>query len=205
METFLNLSLSAIILAGGKSSRMGQDKALLEVGGVPLLQKTATLIQAIADPIYIITPWSERYQSIVPPSCHLLRETLLSGDTQGPLVGFAQALTYIKTEWVLLLACDLPNLNAPEIEQWLSYLVRVSPAAIACLPRHAKGWEPLSGFYRRCCLKDLETFIDSGGRSFQGWLKNKWVEELPVSDSNSLFNCNTPADLLKINNTINHY
>ncbi|MDJ0601280.1 MAG: molybdenum cofactor guanylyltransferase [Crocosphaera sp.] len=195
METTFKLDLSAIILAGGYSSRMGTDKALIEIQGVPLLQRTATLIQAYADSVYIITPWIERYQTIVSSHCHLLREICPSGETQGPLVAFAQGLVYVKTEWVFLLACDLPNLTPFVIEGWLKTLDQVSPEAMAYLPRHPKGWEPLCGFYRSSCLTSLENFIDGGGRSFQQWLEFHPVEELFVSDRSVLFNCNTPTDL----------
>ncbi len=136
METHCPTRLSAIILAGGKSSRMGKDKALLEVQGIPLLQRTATLMQGYAHPVYIITPWMERYQSIIGANCHLLREHCPSGDTQGPLVAFAQALVHVRTEWVFLLACDLPNLTTQAVEGWGQQLDRVEEEAIACLPRH---------------------------------------------------------------------
>ncbi|WP_107668944.1 molybdenum cofactor guanylyltransferase [Cyanothece sp. BG0011] len=198
METPFQADLSAIILAGGKSSRMGQDKALIEVRGVPLLQRTATLIQGYANPVYVITPWVERYQRIVPSRCHLLQEVCPSGETQGPLVGFAQALSYVKTEWVLLLACDLPNLTIQCIEAWLQQLPETSDHVIACLPRHQKGWDPLCGFYRSSCLTSLEGFIEQGGRSFQQWLHPQSVQELLVSDRSVLFNCNTPMDLKDI-------
>ncbi len=174
---------------------MGKDKALIEVQGVPLLQRIATLIQAYANPVYIITPWIERYQTIIPANCYLLRESYPSGETQGPLVGFAQALVYVKTDWVLLLACDLPNLTTQAVEQWLQELHHVSDEAIAYLPRHQKGWEPLCGFYRSSCLTSLDSFIQAGGRSFQQWLQPHSVQELFVSDRSVLFNCNTPMDL----------
>ncbi len=195
METPLTTHLSAIILAGGKSSRMGKDKALIEVQGVPLLQRTATLVQGYADPVYIITPWIERYQRIISTNCHLLRENCPSGETQGPLVGFAQALVHVKTEWVLLLACDLPNLTTEAVAEWLPQLDQVDDEAIACLPSHKKGWEPLCGFYRSSCLTSLDKFIQAGGRSFQQWLQLHCVEELLVSDRSVLFNCNTTMNL----------
>ena len=199
MERTFTLDLSAIILAGGYSSRMGTDKALIEIQGVPLLQRTATLIQAYADSVYIITPWIERYQTIVPVHCHLLREICPSGKTRGPLVAFAQALDHVLTDWVLLLACDLPNLTPLVLEEWLKTLDQLSDDVMAYLPRHAKGWEPLCGFYRSSCLTALDSFIHGGGRSFQQWLELNPVKELFVSDRSVLLNCNTPMDLQQIN------
>lgn len=195
METPLSTDISAIILAGGKSSRMGKDKALIEVQGIPFLQRTATLVQGYAYPVYIITPWIERYQTILGVNYHWLREHCPSGDTEGPLVAFAQALVHVKTEWVFLLACDLPNLTPEAIALWLQQLDQVDDNAIACLPRHEKGWDPLCGFYRSSCLTFLDSFIEGGGRSFQQWLQLHCVEELLISDRSVLFNCNTPMDI----------
>ncbi|MDJ0511790.1 MAG: molybdenum cofactor guanylyltransferase [Crocosphaera sp.] len=198
METAFDRDLSAIILAGGKSTRMGKDKALLKIQGAPLLQRTAILTQAYVERTYIVTPWIERYSTIFLPECHLLQEQCSSGETEGPLVGFAQGLLHVTTKWVLLLACDLPNLTNLALEEWLQQLDSVSEDAIACLPRHQKGWEPLCGFYRTSSLSDLERFIEGGGRSFQRWLQSHHVEELFISDRSVLFNCNTPDDLITV-------
>jgi molybdopterin-guanine dinucleotide biosynthesis protein A len=195
MKTFSKNNLSAIILAGGKSSRMGTDKALIPIQGIPMLKRLATLAQEYTTDVYIITSWPKRYQSIIPPNCYLIQEVCLSEETQGPLVGFGQALPHIKTSWVWLLACDLPNLTSPDILPWFTYLETVPEKAIALLPRHPKGWEPLCGFYRYSCLDSLQKFINSGGRSFQIWLQKEVISELPISNYQILLNCNTPEDL----------
>lgn len=193
-------SITAIILAGGQSSRMGQDKALLKVGAFPLLQRICLVARECSAQVNVITPWPQRYQSILPNECRIIQEVLLPDQTQphGPLIGFAQGLAQVNTEWVLLLACDLPYLNSSEIKRWFQYLLAASPEIIALLPRNSKGWEPLSGFYRCCCLPLLNNFIAQGGRSFQHWLAQHPVAELPISNPQLLFNCNTPEDLNKI-------
>ena len=225
METSPQSKIAAIILAGGQSSRMGQDKALIEFQGIPLVQKVCRVAQSCTSQVYVITPWTERYQYLVPEGCRLIREVAfpkgrshLSGPVStdrrdkkkaenrrkipppGPLVGFSQALTHVPvtTEWVLLLACDLPNLTTAVIGQWSGYLAATPEESIALLPRHAKGWEPLCGFYRRRCLALLEEFIEGGGRSFQQWLAPHPVQELPLINRQVLFNCNSPEDLAQL-------
>jgi len=189
-------SLTAIILAGGQSSRMGQDKALLDIQGVPLLQRTCQVAQGCADPVYIVTAWSDRYQVVVPPSCQFIQETLTgTNPPQGPLSGFAQALPRVQTTWTLLLACDLPLLSLEELQTGIVALESIPKDAIALLPRSEQGWEPLCGFYHRRCLSLLTAFVDQGGRSFQQWLADQVVEEWLISDRRMLFNCNTPNDL----------
>lgn len=199
---------------------MGQDKALISLQGVPLLVRVCGLALQCASEVYVVTPWPERYQEILPDACTLLQEAPLLGATDqngpghsahGPLVGFAQGLTQVQTDWVLLLACDLPRLKVEILQRWIEELTRTEAAIsqkqrrastvkcgseiIAFLPRQAKGWEPLCGFYRRSCLPGLTDFINQGGRSFQQWLADHSVQELPLLEDYMLFNCNRPEDL----------
>jgi molybdopterin-guanine dinucleotide biosynthesis protein A len=215
-----NDKITAIVLAGGRSSRMGRDKALLPVDGVPLLQRVCEVAIALCDRAYVVTPWQERYQHLLPVRCEFIREKYLESQKskvrsqnqpltnlpihptphsplptpQGPLIGFAQGLTHVETEWVLLLACDLPRLRLEVLQEWASELERIPDEAIALLPRHPKGWEPLCGFYRRSCLPALEQYIEQGGRSFQQWLAQHSVQSLSRVEPPILFNCNTPAE-----------
>lgn len=187
--------ITAIILAGGESSRMGQDKALLPIGSQTLLGQVCSVAQDATNQVYVVTPWVEKYRSIVPLGCQLIKEELvLNAPSNTPIIGFAQGLQLVSTKWVLLLACDLPHISLFPVKQWSKALATVFPTEMACLPRSPKGWEALSGFYRRDCLASLLSYIELGGKSFQGWLTQIQVKELVLSDRTCLFNCNTPAD-----------
>jgi molybdopterin-guanine dinucleotide biosynthesis protein A len=190
----VDFPVTALILAGGQSSRMGQDKALIALQGVPLLSRICQIAQACTPQVYIITPWPAKYQAIVPENCQFISEVRLE-NASGALIGFAQGLAQIKTDWVLLLACDLPYLRADILQAGIAQLPEITEKAIAFLPRSAKGWEPLCGFYRRRCLEQLNQFIAGGGRSFQLWLGQNAAQELTITDAQMLFNCNTPKDL----------
>jgi molybdopterin-guanine dinucleotide biosynthesis protein A len=195
--------LAAIVLAGGQSQRMGRDKALIDIEGVPLLRRVCDVALQCTPLVYVITFRPDQYRAIVPPTCHLLQEYVLPSEKtpHGPLIGLAQALEAIqpeaKTEWLLLLACDLPFLSSERLQQWANALEHVGDA-IALLPRSAKGWEPLCGFYRTSCLVSLRAAIERGDRSFQSWLAQEVVKELSVNDAQMLFNCNTPQDLERV-------
>jgi molybdopterin-guanine dinucleotide biosynthesis protein A len=203
----MSSSLSAIILAGGQSSRMGRDKALIKVGGIPLLRRTCEVALQCASQVFVVTSWTGKYAEIVPDRCFLMKEKLLPNQSkpQGPLIGFAQGLAQVETEWVLLLACDLPGLNRDILQGWMLQLAQVNEVA-ALLPQSRQGWEPLCGFYRSDRLPSLTQFIQQGGRSFQGWLDQESVEAIRFSDEPEkkrqeqamLFNCNTPEDLEQI-------
>ena len=190
------VSLAAIALAGGQSSRMGQDKALLELDGISLIQRTYQIARQCANPVYVVTPWTDRYRGILPADCQFIQDWQ-PGATKphGPLVGFAQALRQVETDWVLLLACDLPHLKLEVLQNWIVELENVSVEAIALLPKNPQGWwEPLCGFYRCSCLPELTEFVEAGGRSFQKWLAHQPVQELTLDHPQMLFNCNTPAE-----------
>lgn len=176
---------------------MGRDKALISFQGVPLLQRVCEVALNCTNQVYVVTPWPDRYQDILPDACRFIQEVPLAGATtpHGPLVGFAQGLAHIETDWVLLLACDLPQLQVKVLQDWATHLQQTEEDVIALLSRHPKGWEPLCGFYRCQCLPALTQFIEQGGRSFQHWLAQHSVQELPITNTDLLFNCNTPSDL----------
>ncbi len=190
--------LAVVILAGGRSSRMGRDKAAIEIAGVPLIRRIYDVVATCVElgQIYVVTPWPQQYRQILPADCKFILE---QQPHQGPLIAFAQALAEINSTWVLLLACDLPNLSTPAIQDWIDRLPSIDSQSIAYLPRHvSKGWEPLCGFYRQICRDSAIEYIDRGGQSFQGWLKMNVVTELVITDPLCLLNCNTPADLAAI-------
>ena len=201
-----------MILAGGKSSRMGRDKATIEIDGIPLLRRIYDVVAGCNDrviksiagaegkpfaSISVVTPWMERYQSILPSDCNFIAE---ESPHQGSLMGFAQGLSQIEADWLLLLACDLPNLSSSFIQNSIEQLRDIPTESMAYLAKCDRGWEPLCGFYRGNCLDSLREYINSGGKSFQGWLKTKIVTELSIDNPQILLNCNTPADLAEIIN-----
>lgn len=187
--------VAALILAGGKSSRMGEDKALIPWDGTPMLTRVFQVAAECCQQVYILTPWPEKYQTIVPESEFLLE----SNPGQGPLIGLAEGLRQIPAEWVLLLACDMPLLQASILQNWINTLTQVPTETLALVPRREERWEPLCAFYRHSSLSNLHKFIQQGGRSFQSWLNQVSVQPLSVSQESKdmLWNCNTPFDLAK--------
>ncbi len=71
----LNLPIASLILAGGKSSRMGTDKALVLYKNKPMLQRVYQVAASCTEQVYVLTPWKERYQNILPSDCNYILET----------------------------------------------------------------------------------------------------------------------------------
>lgn len=207
----------AIVLAGGQSRRMGQDKALLQLQGEALLTRTCRTALAVSDSfkpgvarrVWAITARPD-YQSLLPQGCELL----LEDDPQGPLNAFAQGLEQLESGadgWVLLLACDLPLLTVEDLVGAIAHLADLSPEVDAYLPPAASetrlgerstnkqiDWEPLCGFYRQRCLNSLNGAINQGTRSFQRWLKQLNIAPLTQWPSKHLLNCNRPQDWAEV-------
>ncbi|MGD0956196.1 MAG: molybdenum cofactor guanylyltransferase [Candidatus Acidiferrales bacterium] len=184
--------IAGFILAGGESSRMGRDKALLELGGVPLILRTARLVESVAGaPAVIGNP--EAYRSLNLP---------VIGDDRpgaGPLGGIATALRASDAPWSLVVACDLPYLT----RDWLDYLIAraLASPADAVLPMNALGAEPLCAIYHKRCEPAIRRALERGTRKVTDGLKDVRVEtiapaEWKAFDSGGLLfkNMNSPED-----------
>lgn len=176
-------SLVAVILAGGRSSRMGHDKALISVGEATLIQRTCRVALQCTDGVYVITPWPDRYRPALPSTIRFIVEAPSPGQAgafQGPLRALITALSVLQAKpeppaWVLALACDMPNLSAAVLATWRNDLDNLEPHCLAYLPKHQHRWEPLCGFYRAAAIESLEQYAETGGQSFQGWLNQQAI------------------------------
>ncbi|MCJ8283581.1 MAG: molybdenum cofactor guanylyltransferase [Rivularia sp. ALOHA_DT_140] len=189
-----HLSISSLILAGGKSSRMGSDKALISYQGKPMLQRVYQVATECTQQVYVLTPWKERYQNILPPECNYLIETQPG---KGPVNGLSEGLKQISADWILLLACDLPLLDVDIIKIWINKLPQIPTSTLALVPRRSQIWEPMCGFYRTKLKTELDSFLNQGKRSFQELLSGIEIEVLEVDEKVNfmLFNCNYQGDL----------
>lgn len=184
--------IASFILAGGISSRMKRDKALLEIGGVPLLVRTARLLKSVAEAPVVVGD-RVAYGSFVFP--------VIADDWPGtgPLGGIATALRVSNASWNLVVACDLPYLTG----EWLSFLVAraAASAADAVLPVNEKGAEPLCAMYHKRGEPAIRVALENGIRKVTDGLHNIRVEtiapaEWKAFDSEGLLfkNMNLPRD-----------
>lgn len=185
--------IDSFILAGGSSTRMGRNKALLELGGVPMASRLADLLGPLAEQVTIIGP--PQHFSELPVRVHPDDETGL-----GPLGGIATALRFCRHNWAMVLGCDLPFLS----RAWLSYLKQraAQSTAEALLPLNEKGQaEPLCAMYRKRAGEAIRAALARGVRKVTDGLTELQVENIPASewkafDSGGLLfkNMNTPED-----------
>jgi molybdopterin-guanine dinucleotide biosynthesis protein A len=212
-------TLAVVILAGGRSSRMGSDKALIDLGAETLLQRTCRVALACSDSVHVVTPWPDRYRVLLPTAVGLIAEDSSStqvGRSPGPLGGLLTGLSQLQRrdpspEWLLVLACDLPNLSAPILRRWRNALAQLGPEVLAYVPRQAGHWEPLCGFYRGTAFAALKQYAGAGqgadpnakAPSLQRWLDQHPVTPIALApeELTMMANLNTPNELAQWHQT----
>ena len=184
---------SAAILAGGSSSRMGTNKALLEVGGRSMLCRTVSLLRPLVDDLFLVTDDAAPYARMglpIIPDIHPGR---------GAIGGIHAALRHAAHPLVLCVACDMPHIGPGVIELLLS---TAHPDDDALVPRIG-GWaEPLLAVYGRNAGAGFERAIFAGRLRVMDALDGLRVRfidesELRVADAGlrSFVNVNTPGEL----------
>ena len=193
-------NISAFILCGGASSRMGRDKGLLKIGGQPLVARIAGFVEPLVSSVTIVGP-PQRYDTL---GLRVIsdRNFGTSGETsrlQGPLAGIATALAATDTAWNLILACDLPYLTG----EWVGWLLTRATNAQQqiVMPRTARGPEPLAASYHRECAEPMAALLGRGTRKVLDAIGQFRVEFVFERDwrhidpgGRVLRNMNTPAD-----------
>jgi len=136
---------------------MGRDKALLELGGQPLVLHTAEKLRPVVSWLALVGA-PERYGHLGLP---VLADPVPGG--RGPLGGIVAALGASEYDWNLVVACDLPYLETRFLEFLLTE-AGVEPETDAVVPRIGERWEPLCASYHRRCLAAFEQALNGEDR-----------------------------------------
>jgi molybdopterin-guanine dinucleotide biosynthesis protein A len=194
-ESTIVKSASAIILAGGRSSRMGRSKATLRLGGVTLIERTvAELSRGFDDIVVVAAPESE---AIELPALGAL--TIVRDDNayQGPVGALARGLRAARHEVAFACSCDLPMLRCAAA----SWLVSLIDSYDAVIPEIGGRLQPLHAVYRRRCAGALDSMLAHGEHRLSAVaeaVNARIVSEAEYRradpDAISCFNINTPED-----------
>lgn len=198
-RTASRIPVTAAVLAGGRSLRMGIDKTLLSVEGAPLVVRVAESVSTVCAHTVVVTNRPEALGDIdLPEGVRVLQDTVAY---QGPLGGLVTVLEHAEDEWVLAVAADMPWLR-PEL---VRALWEARDGAQVVIPVGPKGSEPLLALYHTSCLPAARAVLDSGRRRLVAILPAVKVVEFPVEslrsfdpDLLSLVNVNTPEELAEV-------
>lgn len=185
--------LTIAVQAGGQSSRMGTDKALVELDGKALIEHVLDRVRGLGDDLLITTNNPQKLEYL---GIRLVRDRIPGA---GALHGLETALLAAKGDDVLLVACDAPFVNRDLLEHMLNLRARGD----VIIPKKDGRYEPLQALYRRStCLPAVEHALRSGERrmiSFFPSVQVVAIDEVTLARLDpqgfSFFNVNTPADL----------
>ncbi|MGQ9645264.1 MAG: molybdenum cofactor guanylyltransferase [Thermodesulfobacteriota bacterium] len=187
--------ISGIILSGGKSSRMGKNKAFIEIDGAPIIQRIYDLFKTLFPEILIITNEAELFQTI---------EAKIYTDLvpdQGVLGGLYTGIFYANNPHAFCVACDMPFLKGPLIR----YLIEKIDDYEVVVPKTRDGLQPLHAIYSKSCLGPIKKIMDQGKLKITDiypMVKVNIVKEdefLHLDPTRESFlNVNTPEELMLI-------
>lgn len=150
---------AGVLLAGGKSSRFGSNKALVSFQGRPLISHAEELLKSLFAETLLVTNTPEAYTFLEWP---------MTGDIfpgAGPLAGIHAALKKVKSPQIFVVGCDMPLVQ----ESLVRLLCATSPEWDAVVPKLSKGLEPLCALYRKRSLAVIEKNLREGNRKLHAF------------------------------------
>jgi len=202
------LDKSAIILAGGVSSRFGQDKGLLQLANKPLIKHVLDAISTLVDEKMVVASskvQAENYAKVLGSDVNVLIDV---DDAQSPLVGALTGFKEAHGEYALLLPCDTPLVSRDVI----SLLFEVCINRNAVIPRWPNGYiEPLQAVYcTKPAYEAAKNALSEGKLNLQSMVDRlrgvRYVSTLVLEqldlELRTFFNINTPLDLRNAENML---
>jgi len=191
----MNWNVSCVILAGGESRRMGQDKALIQVNGIRLIDHVYGRCHDLFPEIIIVTNQPQHFSEY---HTKIFMDEIPGA---GSLGGLYTGLIKASNDHVFCVACDMPFLK-PKL---IAYLIEKRFKSDVVIPRTKEGLEPLHAIYSKRCIEPIKKFIERGDFKTSRFLSEVQVtycgeEEIKRIDPTliSFMNVNTQKDLFQI-------
>lgn len=184
--------IAGIILAGGKNSRMGANKAFLKIDGIFLIDKILSVYRKIFSEIIIVTNDPLSYTG---SSDAMIVTDIYKG--KGSLGGIYTGLFYARHDYAFVAACDMPSLN----ENFIRYMIGQTGKHDIVVPELPEGFQALHAIYSRRCLPAMRKMILSDKLKIAGLFKDMPTFRITgkeihpfEKDSKIFLNINTPED-----------
>ncbi|MBI3078712.1 MAG: molybdenum cofactor guanylyltransferase [Deltaproteobacteria bacterium] len=186
-------NVTGVINAGGRSTRMGRDKAFLEIGGERLIDRAVRIFRSLFDEVILVTNTPELYRPLGLP----MVADIFPG--AGSLGGLYTGLSHAGRDYAFFAACDMPFLN-PE---FIRFMLAQRPGYDVVIPRTPEeGVHPLHAAYSKACLAPMERLIRAGRLKVIGFFPEVRVREIAPEEImpfdpefTMFFNINTPQEL----------
>ncbi|MFM4718923.1 molybdenum cofactor guanylyltransferase MobA [Aeromonas bivalvium] len=181
--------VSAVILAGGRATRMGgDDKGWVPLAGKPLIAHVLERLRPQVDEVLINANRSEeRYRALAP----VIADRQV--DFQGPLAGMEAGLGAARHDWVLFVPCDGPALPRDLMTR---FRAAITPDTELVVAHDGEHLQPVVALLRRALLPSLQQALASGERKTGAWFARHRMALVPFADQPDAFvNLNSPAEL----------
>ena len=186
-------NITAVILSGGRSSRMqGEDKGLILLNDKPLISYVVDVVDDRAGRLLISANRNiDAYQQYG----EVISDEL--ADFQGPLAGIAKAMSVVRTPYLLVLPCDSPLINEIVIDRLIQCMVNKDMDI--CVADDGSYIHPTFAIMKTSLKDNLLAFLDSGERKLGLWIEQNNFQKVDFSDQPKVFiNLNNPQDFDKI-------
>jgi len=189
--------MTSIILAGGKSLRLGRSKSLENIGGRSLIQWVVDCLAILSTEIIVATNQGEVFPCSSPVKIRMVAD-IYPG--KGPLAGIYSGLRASSSSQAIIVGCDTPFLNV----SLLAYMAKNIDQYDVVLPRIGEMVEPLCAVYSKSCLVSIKALLEQNKLRVSklfGAVKVRYIEEGEINifdpEHLSFFNINSQADLEK--------
>ncbi|MDY6807547.1 MAG: molybdenum cofactor guanylyltransferase [Actinomycetota bacterium] len=191
--------VAGIVLAGGRSRRMGRDKAALDWAGEPMLARVVRTVGERCDPVLVVAPEeSAAYQGLYgtggPEAQWVTDETPGGGPLAGLAVGLARAADAGAT-WAFVCATDMPLIEPELIDELVRGITESTQAVIAT---DAQRDHPMAGLYRTDAARVIAELSAGGERRMLAALDALTTHRIAVGTPEWLTNVNAPEDLHRL-------
>jgi molybdopterin-guanine dinucleotide biosynthesis protein A len=195
--------ISVLILAGGRSRRMGLDKIWMALDGVPMIERVVHRVLPVAAEILFSANASQRFLVLARTLAVPTRVVADRFPGAGPLAGIQAGLSVARCDLVLALAADMPFVNLALVRA----MIHQAPGFEVVAPQtphvgtEALNWEPLHALYRRTCLPAIEARLAAGQRQafcFYPDVRVRAIQPVEIAACDpgllSFYNVNTPEE-----------
>ena len=179
--------MTGVILAGGRNSRIGQNKAFLEIGGKMIIKKTIEIYKKIFDEILIITNTPEDYQYL---GLKVYTDLI---PNRGSLGGIYTGLHYSKSDYAFFAACDMPFLN----ERVIRHIIKGARDYDIIVPYYKHRLHPLHAVYSKRCLPIFKGMVEENRLKIKALFlkfRVKKIADIPETRLPPFSNINTKED-----------
>jgi molybdopterin-guanine dinucleotide biosynthesis protein A len=164
--------ITGVILAGGKSSRMGQNKALMSLGGKRLVDRVVEVMRSVFDALLMVTNTPDAYADLGMP---MVRDVW---PDKGSLGGVYSAIYHVATPYCLVVACDMPFLQAAI----LRYLIMQMGDYDVVIPDVLGELQTLHAIYSKACLQPIERRLATHRLRIVGFFPDVRVRTVTASE-----------------------